>query len=109
MRPGQVPRCETQSASDDQPDRVASVLFGLAEIELEYRRERQAAGINVAKGRGVYRGRTRGTFKAMPRRAAELRARGLTPKEIGAALGVSERTAFRYLCHSALSIALQLW
>jgi DNA invertase Pin-like site-specific DNA recombinase len=28
---------------------VASVMFGLAEIELEYRRERQAAGIQVAK------------------------------------------------------------
>jgi DNA invertase Pin-like site-specific DNA recombinase len=28
---------------------VASVLFGLAEIESEYRRERQAAGIAVAK------------------------------------------------------------
>ena len=32
---------------------VASVLFGLAEIESEYRRERQAAGIAVAKERGV--------------------------------------------------------
>ena len=28
---------------------VASVLFGLAEIEMEYRQERQAAGIAVAK------------------------------------------------------------
>ena len=28
---------------------VASVMFGLAEIELEYRRERQHAGIAVAK------------------------------------------------------------
>ena len=36
---------------------VASVLFGLAEIESEYRRERQAAGIAEAKERGVYRGR----------------------------------------------------
>jgi DNA invertase Pin-like site-specific DNA recombinase len=36
---------------------VASVLFGMAEIDSEYRRERQAAGIAVAKARGVYRGR----------------------------------------------------
>ena len=36
---------------------VASVLFGLAEIESEYRRERQAAGVAVAQERGVYRGR----------------------------------------------------
>jgi DNA invertase Pin-like site-specific DNA recombinase len=31
---------------------VASVLFGLAEIEHEYRQERQAAGIAVAKRKG---------------------------------------------------------
>ena len=44
---------------------VASVLFGLAEIESEYRRERQAAGIAVAKERGIYRGRRPGTTKAL--------------------------------------------
>jgi DNA invertase Pin-like site-specific DNA recombinase len=43
---------------------VTSVLFGLAEIELEFRRERQAAGIAVAKRKGIYRGRKRGTTKA---------------------------------------------
>lgn len=50
---------------------VASVLFGLAEIEQEYRRERQAAGIAVAKRRGVYRGRAKGTTKAKPARARD--------------------------------------
>ena len=79
---------------------VASVLFGLAEIESEYRRERQAAGVAVAKERGVYRGRRRGTTKALPRRARELRGRGLTVPEIAAALGVSRRTAFRYLANA---------
>ena len=83
---------------------VASVLFGLAEIESEYRRERQATGIAVAKERGAYRGRQRGTIKApprrareLPRRARELRGRGLTVQEIATALGVSRRTALRYL------------
>jgi DNA invertase Pin-like site-specific DNA recombinase len=76
---------------------VASVLFGLAEIESEYRRERQAAGIAVAKERGVYRGRQPGTTKAAPRRARELHGRGLTTQEIATAMGVSRRTAFRYL------------
>ncbi|HSF29384.1 MAG TPA: recombinase family protein [Candidatus Tectomicrobia bacterium] len=51
---------------------VASMLFGLAEIEVEYRRERQAAGIAVAKRKGVYRGRQRGTPKAQPARAQAL-------------------------------------
>ena len=48
---------------------VASVLFGLAEIEQEYRRERQAAGIAVAKRKGRYHGRAKGTTKAQPARA----------------------------------------
>jgi DNA invertase Pin-like site-specific DNA recombinase len=76
---------------------VASVLFGLAEIEAEYRRERQAAGIAVAKRNRVYRGRPRGTTKAQPARAQALRARGLTIPEIARALGSSPRTTFRYL------------
>jgi DNA invertase Pin-like site-specific DNA recombinase len=76
---------------------VASVLFGLAEIEWEYRQERQAAGIAVAKARGIYRGRQKGTTKAKPQRAQTLRQRGLTVLEIATALGVSERTVFRYL------------
>jgi Resolvase, N terminal domain len=65
---------------------VASVLFGLAEIEQEYRRERQAAGIAVAKRNGVYRGRRKGTTKAKPTRAQELRVRGLVVPEIATAL-----------------------
>jgi len=72
---------------------VASVLFGLAEIESEYRRERQAAGIAVAKERGVYHGRQRGTTKALPRRAQELRDLGLTVQEIAMAINISRRTA----------------
>jgi DNA invertase Pin-like site-specific DNA recombinase len=76
---------------------VASVMFGLAEIELEYRRERQAAGIAVAKRKGVYKGRRSGTTKARPPRAQELQANGLTVPEIANAMAVSERTVFRYL------------
>lgn len=76
---------------------IAAVLLGLAEIEWEYRRDRQAAGVVLAKRRGIYKGRLRGTTKGNPARAAELRARGLTPGEIAAALGTSERTIWRYL------------
>ncbi len=79
---------------------VASVPFGLAEIELEYRRERQAAGIAAAKKRGVYRGRREGTTKPRPRRAIILRSLGLTVPEIANALQVSERTIFRDLAEA---------
>ena len=82
---------------------VASVLFGLAEIESEYRRERQAAGIAVAKERGVYRGRQKGTTKGKPARARQLRDQGLSVSEIAHALAVSDRTVFRYLAEGAPS------
>ncbi len=39
---------------------IAALLLGLAEIELEYRAERQAAGIEVAKRKGIYKGRKAG-------------------------------------------------
>ena len=76
---------------------IAAVLLGLAEIELEYRQQRQMAGIEVARERGVYKGRKLGTTKAAPVRAQELRARGLKIKEIATALGTSTRTVQRYL------------
>jgi DNA invertase Pin-like site-specific DNA recombinase len=75
---------------------LAALLLGLAEIEWEYRKERQAAGIAVAKKKGAYKGRARGTTKCKPERAQELKAKGLTAAEIATALGVDQRTVFRY-------------
>lgn len=80
---------------------VAAVMFGLAEIEMEYRRERQAAGIAVAKRRGAYTGRKAGTTKGDPARARHLRDRGLTVPEIATAMGIGGRTSFRYLAAPA--------
>lgn len=71
---------------------IAPLLLGLAEIELEYRWERQAAGIEVAKRKGIYKGRKAGTTKAEPNRAKELRAKGLKVSEIAQAMGTSRRT-----------------
>lgn len=76
---------------------LAAVLLGVAEMEQETRRERQAAGIAAARQRGVYFGRKRGTTKAKPKRALELRAKGLNDAEIGKALGISRRSVQRYL------------
>ena len=76
---------------------IAAVMLGLAEIELEYRAERQAAGIRDARRKGVYKGRRAGTTKARPGRARELRGKGLTAPEIAEAMGVSLRTVRRYI------------
>jgi DNA invertase Pin-like site-specific DNA recombinase len=76
---------------------VASVMFGLAEIEMEYRKERQIAGISVAKQAGVYKGRKKGTTKGKPERAQDLKKQGLSIEEIANAMALSKRTVFRYL------------
>ena len=57
---------------------AAAVLFGVAEMERQTRRERQRAGIEAARERGVYKGRKVGTTKAKPSQARKLQAKGLT-------------------------------
>src|SRR5262245_4421657 len=76
---------------------VAGVLFGIAEMELQHVKDRQAAGIALAKHRGVYKGRKLGATKARPQRARELRDKGMTLPEIAQALHVDKRTVSRYL------------
>jgi DNA invertase Pin-like site-specific DNA recombinase len=76
---------------------LAAIFFALAEMEQQTRRERQAAGIAIAKEDGKYRGRKPGTLKADASRAAKLRKRGLKDDEIAKALGVTRRTVQRYL------------
>ena len=76
---------------------LATLLFGLAEMDLSNIRERQRAGIDAAKKRGVYKGRKPGTIKADAARVRKLRDKGNTASEIATSLGISERTVFRYL------------
>jgi DNA invertase Pin-like site-specific DNA recombinase len=58
---------------------VAALLLGLAQMEREAIRERQAAGIAAARARGqTWGGRRRASFKVDPTRVAELTAKGLS-------------------------------
>ena len=76
---------------------LAAVLLGIAQMETETRRERQAAGIAIAKREGVYKGRKAGTTKGDPERARTLHAKGNDVSEIACALDCSPRTVRRYL------------
>jgi DNA invertase Pin-like site-specific DNA recombinase len=76
---------------------IAAVLFAVAQMEQETRRERQRVGIEVAKEQGKYKGRKPGATKAKPQRAKQLRDKGLTIDEIATALNVSRMTVHRYL------------
>lgn len=73
------------------------VVAAFAEFEREVRRERQAAGIAVAREHGKYKGRHKATYKARPSRARKLRDQGLSMDEVAAALKVTRMTVYRYL------------
>jgi DNA invertase Pin-like site-specific DNA recombinase len=82
---------------------IAAVLFAVAEMEQQTRRERQAAGIAVAKQEGKYRGRRPGSRNKVdgkankPERARKLRDKGRTLEEIAKTMGVCRMTVHRWL------------
>jgi DNA invertase Pin-like site-specific DNA recombinase len=73
---------------------LVTVLGMVAEMERRFIRERQRAGIDAAKARGVYKGRKPSvpveTIRAM-------RAAGKGPSEIARAVGVSRMSVHRVL------------
>jgi DNA invertase Pin-like site-specific DNA recombinase len=85
---------------------MAAMLFGFAQLETEYRKERKAGGIAKAKERGAYtgrkpgatkryRGQKPGSKKTAPDRAIELSERGLSAPAIAQEMGVSLRSVWR--------------
>ena len=82
---------------------LASIFFALAQMEKENIRERQFAGIAVAKDKGIYTGRKKGAVKpgVDPSRAIQLKRKGLRVVEIANAMNVSISSVKRYLkdCH----------
>src|ERR1700722_10716668 len=66
LKPPGFARIQKDVFNVSRGKRLAPVLLGIAEMEQEVRRERQAVGIAAAKSRGVYFGRKVGTTKAKP-------------------------------------------
>jgi DNA invertase Pin-like site-specific DNA recombinase len=78
---------------------VATLLFGVAEMELQNNKERQAAGIALAKKRGVYKGRKTGTTKLDPDEIQQL-IKNLKPKQIAKLKDVSTKTVYNTLARA---------
>jgi DNA invertase Pin-like site-specific DNA recombinase len=75
----------------------ATLLFAISEFFLSTMKENQVAGIALAKQRGAYKGRKKGTTKAKPKDIRALRDKGLKIRQIAAAEGLSPRTVTAYL------------
>lgn len=71
---------------------VITTLGMVAELERSFLRERQRAGIEAAKSRGVYRGRK---AKTDAKAILDMLADGLKPSAIARGLGVSRMTVYR--------------
>jgi DNA invertase Pin-like site-specific DNA recombinase len=82
------------STSTDTGRILVTVLGMVAEMERNFIRSRQQAGIEAAKKKGVYRGRK----PSVPVEAVrKMRAAGKGPAEIAKALGVSRMSVYRAL------------
>lgn len=73
---------------------VASLLLGIAEMEREHLRERQAAGIAQAKARGVKFGRPQSVDATAVRR---MKADGCSASGIARRLGISRQSVYNAL------------
>jgi len=90
------------STKDPAGSILLTVLGMVAEMERKFIRERQQAGIEAAKAKGVYKGRK----PSVPRgRVREMRAAGYRPSEIAKALKISRMSVHRALNEDATAIA----
>lgn len=73
---------------------ILTTLSMVAEMELTFIKERQRAGIEAAKARGVYKGRPRTVDRA---RVRELRAAGHGATAIAREMGIGRATVYKLL------------
>jgi len=73
---------------------ILTTLAMVAEMELTFIKERQRAGIEAAKARGVYKGRKRSIDRDAVR---QLKADGIGAAEIARRLGIGRATVYKVL------------
>lgn len=73
---------------------ILTTLAMVAEMELTFIKERQRAGIERAKAKGVFKGRPRTVDQG---RIAALRQDGIGPTEIARRLGIARSTVYKAL------------
>ncbi len=82
------------STKDATESILVTVLAMGAEMESEFIRSRQVAGIAAAKSRGVYKGRK----PTVPvDRVRKMHTKGQRPSDIAKALGISRMSVYRAL------------
>lgn len=82
------------TTTGDMGRMVITVLGMVADMELKFIRDRQRAGIDAAKGKGVYKGRQKQVNNDEIRRLA---SEGVPKAKIARDLGVSRMTVYRAL------------
>ncbi len=82
------------TTAGDMGRMVITVLGMVADMELKFIRDRQRAGIDAAKGKGVYKGRRKSVDDEEIRRLA---SEGVAKAQIARDLGVSRMTVYRAL------------
>lgn len=76
---------------------MLSILGGVAEFERALIRERQREGIAVAKGKGVYKGRSKKLNEHQAEAAKASIAAGVKKATVARELGISRPTLYAYL------------
>ncbi|WP_298854916.1 recombinase family protein [uncultured Ruegeria sp.] len=82
------------TTAGDMGRMVITVLGMVADMELKFIRDRQRAGIDTAKGKGVYKGRRKSVDDEEIRRLA---SEGTAKAQIARELGISRMTVYRAL------------
>ena len=88
------------TTSGDMGRMVITVLGMVADMELKFIKDRQRAGIEAAKAKGVYKGRKKTVDEMAIRKMAR---EGTSKAQIARDLGVSRMTVYRALRNAGVS------